>query len=267
MPTRKQYSFQNKQLSYQTIGSGPILMLVHGFAEDGNIWKNQFKAFPGFQLVIPDLPGSGESEMIDDMSMEGMAEALKYLLDQELKRDSLILIGHSMGGYITLAFVDKYPAVVKGFGLFHSSAFADNEEKIATRKKGIEFIMKNGAIEFLNTSIPNLYAPKTKEERTELIEQHKRASERFKKAALIAYYESMIKRPDRTSILKHTNVPVLFILGRHDTAIPLQDGLKQSHMPKQAFVYLLENSGHMGMIEEVEKANFLLNEYLVNFSK
>lgn len=267
MPTRKHYSFKNKQLSYQTFGNGPILMLVHGFAEDGNIWENQFDAFPGYQLVIPDLPGSGESEMIEDMTMEGMAETLKFLLEQELKEDFLILIGHSMGGYITLAFVDKYPGVVKSFGLFHSSAFADNEEKIATRKKGIEFIIKNGAMEFLNTSIPNLYAPKTKEERSALIEQHKRASERFTKAALIAYYESMIERPDRTNVLKNTNVPVLFILGRYDTAIPIQDGLKQVHMPKQAFVYLLENSGHMGMIEEVEKVNSLLNEYLVNLSQ
>ncbi len=262
MPLRKQVKYQNNQLSYQVIGSGPVVLLVHGFGEDGAVWENQFEAFPGCQLIIPDLPGSGASETIEDMSMEGLAEALKYLIDLELNNNSFIMIGHSLGGYITLAFVEKYPERVAGFGLFHSTAFADNEEKIATRKKGIEFIKTNGAITFLKTSIPNLYAPVTKEKKPELIEQHIQSAQRFTNAALIAYYESMVQRPDRTQILKQTKVPVLFVLGRHDTAIPLQDGLQQGHIPQLSYIHILENSGHMGMIEEINKVNTMLKEFL-----
>jgi pimeloyl-ACP methyl ester carboxylesterase len=262
MPLRKQFKYQNKQLCYQVIGSSPQVLLVHGFGEDGTVWENQFEAFTGCQLIIPDLPGSGASEMIEDMSMEGLAEALKHLTDLELNNNEFIMIGHSMGGYITLAFVEKYPERVAGFGLFHSTAFADNEEKIATRKKGIEFIKTNGAIAFLKTSIPNLYAPVTKEQKPELIEQHIHSGQRFTNAALIAYYESMVQRPDRTQILKQTKVPVLFVMGRHDTAIPLQDGLQQAHMPQLSYIHILENSGHMGMIEEINKANTMLKEFL-----
>jgi pimeloyl-ACP methyl ester carboxylesterase len=110
----------------------------------------------------------------------------------------------------------------------------------------------------------NYNYPGTKEQKPELIEQHIQSAQRFTNAALIAYYQSMIQRPDRSHILKQTKAPVLLILGRHDTAIPLQDGLQQAHMPQLSYIHILESSGHMGMIEEVTKTNTMLNEFLVN---
>ena len=109
-------------------------------------------------LIVPDLPGAGKSDMIDDMSMEGMAEMLKAIIDKE-KISSFVLIGHSMGGYITLAFAEKYPQYLIKFGLFHSTAYADNEEKKAIRRKGIDFIKEHGAFEFLKNTTPNLFSP------------------------------------------------------------------------------------------------------------
>ncbi len=266
MTTRKQLQCGHKNLSYNVRGNGPAVMLVHGFGEDGSVWENQMEAFPNNKLIIPYLPGCGESEMIEAMSMDGLAAALKEIIYTELSGgEKCILIGHSMGGYITLAFVEKYLGLVSGFGLFHSSAYADSEEKIATRKKGIEFIKSNGAAAFLKTSIPNLYAPKTKTQMPWLIEQHIKASERFMDAALISYYESMMQRPDRTHILKNTQLPVLFILGRHDTAVPLQDGLQQAHMPELSYIHILEDSGHMGMIEEIKESNRLLQNFINHF--
>src|ERR1041384_7943248 len=105
------------------------------------------------------------------MSMEGMAEVLKIIFDKENIQVSdsefppsasgAVLIGHSMGGYITLAFVEKYSNYLSAFGLFHSTAFPDTEEKKITRSKGIEFIKEHGAFEFLKTSTPNLFSPIT----------------------------------------------------------------------------------------------------------
>src|SRR5437667_131939 len=93
--------------------------------------------FPVYCLVkccftIPELPGSGRSDMIDDMSIEGMDEAIHAIIDLE-KKEKCIIIGHSMGGYITLAFAEKYPGYLSAFGLFHSTAYPDSEEKIAAR--------------------------------------------------------------------------------------------------------------------------------------
>jgi pimeloyl-ACP methyl ester carboxylesterase len=243
-------------------GEGPAVVLLHGFGEDGGIWKNQFNAFPGYRLVIPDLPGSGRSEAIEDMSMEGLAFAVKELAGQVLGEEKFVLIGHSMGGYITLAFAEKYPGLLSGFGLFHSSAFADSPEKKETRRKGIGFIQQHGAFSFLKTATPNLYAPATKEQRPELVEEHIQSTRQFSPEALTSYYEAMMQRPDRTHILRETPLPVLFILGRHDTAVPPEDGLKQCHLPRRSHVHLFENSGHMGMVEEAERANGVVGEYL-----
>jgi pimeloyl-ACP methyl ester carboxylesterase len=172
-----------------------------------------------------------------------------------------VLIGHSMGGYITLAFVEKYPDAVNAFGLFHSSAFADSEEKKETRRKGVAFIEQHGAYEFLKTTTPNLFSPVTKAEKGHLIDQHLKTLRNADGAALVRYYQSMMERPDRTAVLKNAQVPVLFVLGRHDNAVPLEDGLKQCHLPQLSYIELLEQAGHMGMVEEPEKTNAILTMF------
>jgi len=266
----KEISLKGKRLFYRTQGNGPAIVLVHGFGEDGMVWKAQFDAFPENKLIIPDLPGSGKSEMIEDMSIEGLAEAIHQLIVHEQatlfykegEPDSVILIGHSMGGYITLAFAEKYHHMLNGFGLFHSSSFADTDEKKEVRQKGIAFIEQYGAFEFLKTTIPNLYCSTTKQQNGTIIEEHINTVRNFSNAALVSYYVSMMKRPDRSELLKKTHLPVLFIMGKYDTAVPLEDGLKQCHLPNQSYVHILENSGHMGMAEEPGMSNQILNQYL-----
>jgi pimeloyl-ACP methyl ester carboxylesterase len=264
----KQVSINGKKLFYRQSGEGAnVVVLVHGFAEDGLVWENQLDALKEFHLIIPDLPGSGQSEMIDDMSMEGLAAALQQLIVHETatvfykegEPGSVVMLGHSMGGYITLAFAEKYPAMLRAFGLVHSTAFPDTEEKIETRRKGIAFIEKNGAFEFLKTATPNLYSPETKEKQAGIIEKQIESLRNFSSAALVSYYESMIRRPDRTSVLKTSKVPVLFILGKYDNAVPFNDGLRQCYLPPLSYIHALENSGHMGMQEEPnETAQFVV---------
>ncbi len=263
MILQKQLLYQHKNLAYFVIGSGRPVVLLHGFGEDGNIWKHQLNAFSNNTLIVPHLPGSGSSESINDMSMAGLAAAVNTIIEKETNyTDKIILFGHSMGGYITLAFAEMYPERLAGFGLIHSSAYADSAEKREIRKKGIYFIKNNGAHSFLKTTIPNLYAPAAKEEQPEIIEQHIEDSKHFGDAALIKYYGSMMVRPDRTAVLKGSVVPVLFLLGRYDAAVPLHEGLAQSHMPRLSCVEILEQSGHMGMLEEVEKTTRILKSFI-----
>ena len=272
---QKEITLHGKKLFYRSIGQGPSVVLLHGFGEDGSVWKNQFHALAGFKLIIPDLPGSGRSEIITDMSMEGLAEAVREIIVHENAElyfkegepHSVVMIGHSMGGYVTMAFAEKFPEMLKGLGLFHSTAYGDSEEKRQIRRKGIEFMEKHGGFEFLKTSIPNLFSPLTRERTPSLIVQQLEASHNFSGAALVSYYVSMIQRPDRTSILQQTHLPVLFILGRYDTAIPFQDGLQQAHLPELSYIHILEKSGHMGMLEEREEANRILKNYINSLEK
>jgi pimeloyl-ACP methyl ester carboxylesterase len=259
---QKTISIDQAIIHYEVIGTGKPVVLLHGFGENSDVWKLQVDFLEdSYQLVIPELPGSGQSAMMNDMSMEGMAEVIKQILDKE-RIEKCTLVGHSMGGYITLAFAEKYPGLLKGFGLFHSSAFADNEEKKATRKKGIAFIEQHGAFEFLKTATPNLFSARTKEERPELIDQQIAGLSNFLPPSLVSYYEAMMQRPDRTHVLKTSAVPVLFIMGKDDNAIPIKDVLQQCHLPGKSYIHVLNNSGHMGMLEEADKSNKALAHFI-----
>jgi pimeloyl-ACP methyl ester carboxylesterase len=269
----KEMTYQGKKIFYRINGTGKPVFLIHGFGEDGSVWEKQVDFLKNnFQLIVPDLPGSGKSDMMDDMSMEGMAEVIKIIVDTEFPKapsfggglGEVSMIGHSMGGYITLAFAEKYPEYLSGFGLFHSSAYADSVEKKEGRKKGIEFINKHGAFDFLKTLIPNLFSEDSKKQMPEKVEELVAKGNNFSPAALVSYTEAMMQRPDRTDVLKHAKAPVLFIMGKHDSVIPLNDMLKQSHLPEKSYIHILEKSGHMGMLEEADKSTRILEKFLLD---
>lgn len=244
---------------YRVEGTGPAVVLVHGFAEDSSVWENQVAFLKNkFRLLIVDLPSEDNGE---DWSLPTIASRIRESLDQE-GITTCSMLGHSMGGYITLAFADQYPGLLNGFGLIHSSAYADNEEKIASRRKGIEFIREHGAGPFLDTMIPKLFSPLTREKKPALVQKALEGKDNFSAAALVRYYEAMIERPDRRNLLEKTKVPVLFVLGKHDTAVSPDDGLEQAHLPEVSYIHMLEDSGHMGMVEEPGLSNTALINFL-----
>jgi len=260
----KELQIKENRISYQVTGQGKPVVLVHGFGEDGNIWKNQVVFLKDkFQFIIPDLPGSGQSAIGNGQwTMEKFAGILKEILDKE-NIDSSVMIGHSMGGYITLAFAEKYPERLSGFGLLHSSAYPDSEEKKATRRKGIDFINSNGAFAFLKTATPNLFSTQTRDEQPGLIDEMIAGLSNFSPAVLVNYYEAMMQRPDRTAVLSKAIVPLLFIMGKYDAAVPVEDSLQQSHLPENAYIHILRHSGHMGMFEEPGICNIALEKFLL----
>jgi len=251
-------------LFYRELGNGHPTLLLHGFAEDSTVWDNQTGALSETcRLILPDLPGSGRSPATRSLSIEEMAKSIKDLLDH-LKIDRCTLIGHSMGGYITLAFAALYPERLNALGLFHSTAYPDTDEKRATRRKAIDFIRANGSAPFIRASIPNLFSAHTREHHPDLIEATITKYSGLAPASLIAWYEAMIARPDRTDVLRQFPRPVLFIIGRDDNVIPLQQSLEQCYFPSISHLHIVENAGHQAMLENPEKSNQLLLEF-INF--
>lgn len=263
----KELSYQNKKIVYQSIGNGKPVILIHGFGEDSSVWKEQIEFLKDkWRPIIPDLPGSGRSEMIEDMSMEGMAEVIHAIIHEE-DIEACPVIGHSMGGYITLALAENYYDHVSAFGLFHSTAYADSEEKKTIRRKGIEFINQRGAFEFLKTTTPNLFSPNSilrqaQNQIPNYIEEIIGKGRNFSPSALVSYYKAMMQRPDRTELLRKTTVPVLFIMGEYDNAVPIKDALEQCHLPEKSYIHILRQSGHMGMMEEAGKSNIAMEKFL-----
>ena len=265
----KTFTYQTSSIFYRTIGKGKPIVLIHGFAEDGDVWKNQIEFLKEhFFLIIPDLPGSGQSEMITDMSIEGMAEMIKEILNFEVQKfprilseaegqgsEGVCLAGHSMGGYISLGIAEKYPEFISSLALIHSSAFADSDEKKANRLKSIEFVKKNGALEFLKAVITDLFTETWAVNNPEPVQTQIEKSSHFTDEAIIAYYQAMINRPDRTHVLKKFSKPMLFIIGERDKAVPFEQSMQQCYLPNQSHIHILRNSAHMGMLEEADKVN------------
>lgn len=265
--SEKSFHYGTANITYWVYGRGRAVVLVHGFAEDGSIWEDHVKQLSAeYKVIIIDLPGSGKSGLIgngsenDHASIEQLAEVVYEVLKQESETD-VTLIGHSMGGYIALAFAEKYPEIMNGLGLFHSSAFADDSEKISTRKKAIDHIRTHGSASFLKTSIPNLFAERFKKNNPEFVEGFINKYSGFNPEALTGYYFAMINRPDRTELLKRFPKPILFIIGEEDAAIPLSASLKQCYLPLQGHVHILPETGHMGMIEEPVKTLSFIKKF------
>jgi pimeloyl-ACP methyl ester carboxylesterase len=259
------FEFDTLQMGCQKTGTGPAIILLHGFGEDHRVLNSTVVALKkNYTVYTPDLPGTGMSSINNfssNFSIEYLADSIAALIEYE-KIDSCILLGHSMGGYTTMAFAKKYPHYLKGFGLLHSTALADTPIKIENRLRGISFIEKMSAAKFLATTIPNLFGTYAKQNQYQMIDSLIQKSTDFSAASLIAYYHAMIERPDLTSVLETTNLPVLFILGTEDIAVALDGTLPQTKMPNTAYLYVLENCGHMGMLEQPNSFNNAILDYL-----
>ena len=252
METRS-FEFDNRQMGYVKTGAGPAVILLHGFGEDHHIFTSTVTALEKkYTVYTPDLLGTGMSSINtfpSNFSIEYLADSIAALLQHE-KIENCTLLGHSMGGYVTVAFAKKYPQYLKGFGLLHSTALPDTPIKIENRLRGITFIQKFGTTSFLETTAPNLFGTYTQKNHPQLITEFIQSIPSFSNGALTSYYQAMMQRPDLTSVLETTPLPVLFILGDQDIAVALEDTLPQTKMPNTAYLYVLENCGHMGMLEQ-----------------
>lgn len=243
---------------------GPLtLMLVHGFPERGNIFHAQVAALaPYYNLLVPDLPGSGDSPFNPTLkSVADFADALEFIIATE-QINKLVITGHSMGGYIALAFAEKYPERLSGLGLLHSTAFADSNEKKANRLKAIRTMQSYGGPAFLKSMIPALFGDSFTAAHPEIIHQLILAGDRFETSALQQYYQIMHDRIDRTILFTRLSVPFLFVSGTQDKAAPAADIITQSTLPEIAMIDILEETGHMGFIEKPARVNQLLTDFL-----
>ncbi len=260
------FIYNHKTIAYRKEGNGFPIVLLHGFAEDSGVWKYQSAALQKEAvLLIPDLPGSGASERLEksegDVTMEDYADCIAALLKHE-GIDKCIVLGHSMGGYIMLALVEKYSHLISGFGFVQSTAFADSEEKKAVRLKGINTIEQYGSYAFVKSTTPSLFTDGYKATHSSKIASLIEWVGDFAKESLQQYYKAMMLREDKTYVLQNSTVPVLFIMGDEDKAAPMNDVLQQAHLPNRAYIHILEGVGHMAMWEKKEEVNKALLSFI-----
>ena len=254
----KQINTSSGILSYEIEGNGIPIMLVHGFGEDGYVWDGLRSSLSStYKIIIAHLRGTHLSPihdllLVNNISMESLSEDLLKIIDAE-KIDKIVMLGHSMGGYITLAFAEKYEEKLLAFGLIHSTSYADSEIKKEGRLKSVEFLKNNTTHKFLEVATPNLFGTQYKETHPKKINELIERASQIPEASMMAYLRAMRKRKDRTEILKTTSKPVLFCIGMQDNAINPEDAIQQSKLPEHSQTLILEEAGHQGMMEAPEK--------------
>lgn len=257
----KAFLFKGVPVYFTDRGSGPVVVFLHGFLENKEIWNDFAEALSSTNRVICiDLPGHGKTGCLSYVhSMELMAEAV-YLIVKKLRIKRCKLVGHSMGGYVALAFAEANPEMVTGLCLFHSTARADTEPKKADRNRAIQVVKKNPSL-FIKETIPNLFYTTKQKPRKRLIAKTIAIALKTPKQGIIAALEGMKIRLERELIIRFAPYPVLFIIGKHDKIIPYESLIEQATLPENSKT-IVANCGHMGFYEAPEKTLAAVKEFV-----
>ena len=241
--------FKKIKVHYSDTGKGRVMVLLHGFLGSHKIWNQYIKKLSKkFRVIAIDLPGHGETPSIGYYhSTELLAQSVKAVLDHIGVR-RYIIAGHSMGGYTALAFTELYPENICGLCLIHSTAYADTIEKRKDRDRLIKLV-KKGRTEFVNEMIANLFTPEYFSKFPKEVEKVQNIAAKISKQAIINSLEGMKERKSRDLILKFTEYPVLFIVGKKDTIINFETIYPQIGLCKYPTILMMENEGHMGFYE------------------
>ena len=240
---------------YRKMGSGPAIVLLHGFPESGSLWRYIWDVLSqSFTIIIPDLPGSGSSPLPSSgsISLAAMAAQVKDILDAETITKAVIC-GHSMGGYVAFAFAAQFADRVAGLSLVHSTPVADDDEKKTNRKKAIELVQKGGREAFLKQMVPNLFADGFKQNEPALVNEQIANALNMSAESITNFYAAMMERPDSTAILDAPSFPLLWILGSDDNLIPFTKVLQFCFRSDINFVSYYKGCGHMSMVEAPDK--------------
>jgi pimeloyl-ACP methyl ester carboxylesterase len=228
----------------------PTIVFIHGYLESNEVWHDFTQGFPEeYHLFMPNLPGYGpEARPVDDYSLEAAAQYLKLELDAA-RLGPVLLVGHSMGGYVALAFAEKHPGRVAGLCLFHSSAQPDDEEVLARRQRNLEFIRTQGVAAFAAEFLKPQLSPAHRESMEHHVAELQRIGAAVPLETALGSQEAMACRPDRRRVLERATYPVLFIAGKDDRAVSPKRTHKESLLPDHCTVLWLARVGHLGFVE------------------
>jgi pimeloyl-ACP methyl ester carboxylesterase len=236
------------QLAYTRRGKGTPLVLVHGFPLDHHLWDEVVPLLEDrFDLILPDLRGFGESSAVDSFyTMEDYALDLAGLLDH-LGIQKTAIAGHSMGGYVALAFTRLFPERVRGLALVSSQVLADSEERKQGRYKSAAEVAEHGIASVVATMTPKF----TPDERLQSFARQ--SMERQQPAAYIGALKAMAERVDSAPLLSAFNFPVVVIHGDADALIPIERAREVKAVLPQAHLVEVSGAGHMPMMEAKEQ--------------
>lgn len=244
----KQLDYKNISIAYTDAGKGTAIVLLHGFLENLGMWDYFAAEYAKkYRVITIDLLGHGDTGCLGYVhTMEDQADAVHAIL-QELRIRKAVFMGHSMGGYVALAFAELYPDMVKGIILQNSTSLADSDERKANRDRAIAAVKQN-ATAFVRMSIANLFSEENREKFAQEIEQLRNEAVKTPVQGIVAALEGMKIRKDREVILHFAPYPILLVLGQKDQSLVYADHIDQIEGTRVKLVTYPD--GHMAHIED-----------------
>ncbi|MDK8183175.1 alpha/beta fold hydrolase [Paenibacillus sp. UMB4589-SE434] len=242
-------------------GAGVPIVLLHGYCGSSDYWHSVVPLLSErYHVITPDLRGHGKTQAPNGAyTIEQMADDILQMADK-LHLDRFILLGHSLGGYIALSFAQRFSERLLGFGLIHSTGYADSDEARQGRLKAVEDIQAHGIVPFIDQLIPSLFNPNRLEQLEDEVRLAKAIGYHTPPQGAIGAALAMREREDRTAVMAATKLPLLLVAGRMDQKVrPERLFTTEGSNVTQA---VIETAGHMGMMETPEEVNEIVSSFV-----
>ena len=248
--------------SFTDIGEGQTILFVHGFPLSRAIWQPQIEALAkNYRVIAPDLRGHGESSAPAGVyAMDTFAEDLQALI-AERKCGPVVLVGHSMGGYLSFAFYRKFPQSVRALVLFCTRATADSEEGKIVRENLAQRAEREGPAAVAEQMLPKMLAASAAA-RPDLVEQVRQIMLSTSLNGLTGSLRGMAARPSSLELLPKINVPTLVVAGEHDAIIPAAESAALAAAIPHAELAVIPGAGHLASLENPDAVIATLRAFL-----
>lgn len=260
MTSQKLVTYKNTSVNYSDTGKGTAVVLLHGFLENAKMWDDFVPELSKKHRIITiDLLGHGQTGPVGYVqTMEDNADLVHTVLS-ELNIRKVVLTGHSMGGYVALAFAELYPDMVKGIALINSTSRADSDERKLNRDRAIKAVKKDYT-SFVRLSVGNLFSENNRERLSSEIENVKQEALKTPLQGIVASLEGMKIRKDREVLLHFAPYPIVLVLGKADPVLNYDENIDQIENTSVRLVTF--NDGHMSTIENKDELLKELQSFL-----
>ncbi len=247
-------------LAFEQHGEGEPLLFVHGFPLSGRLWEHVIEPLrDDYKLIIPDLRGMGRSQASESASMATYADDLAGLLDALGESRPAVVVGLSMGGYLTFEFYRRHRERVRGLVLADTRCEADSPEKARDRAAMAERVRAEGGVVVADAMMDALFGPQAS---SELRDTWREIISSTRPQGIIAALAAMAESPDSTPTLAEIDVPTLIVVGEHDALTPpsaartMHEGITGSRLE------IIPHAGHMVPVEQPVAFSRVLREFL-----
>ena len=252
------------EIAYDDVGTGLPVVFLHAFPLNRTMWDPQVTALVGECRCIPiDFRGFGDSHPSPPYSMDQYADDVVAVLDT-LQIERAVIVGLSLGGYVTFAFWRRHRHRVRALVLADTKAVADSSDNIARRRTLIELAQTQGAVAIANAQIAGLVGKTTRDKRPDIYDAAHRLIAEAPVDGIVGALEAMMARPDSTSTLSTIDVPTLIVVGSEDVSTPPRDARALHASIPGSRIEILQQAGHLSNLERPAAFNTVITEFLAS---